>query len=214
MMSTLSTTSNSANGRKRKTSEPAENWTEKGIQDLVYEKNIKFQFHDDGDNLSFGRQGDLDIFWRRFMEENIQLQLFPASMKAQYFADDSLEIIGGNNDTVITMKTFPITVHGEFIAVLDNAQSNRVFLGHIVEPYVFGRVHGGIVYFDPKGIQHMHIKLFYECLFCYSPKYGKPTTWEKYSNRMPDKPNMAFHKGSLIYLNYYDGGAHCPIGRR
>jgi hypothetical protein len=207
-MSTLCTASKNAPfGEKWKASEPAENSTEKDTQELDYERNIRLPF--DGGRQSYGRHGGLDIFWRRFMKENIRLQLFPAFMMAKLITDDSLEIIGGNNVTVITMKTFPITVPGEFIAVLDNAQSNRVFLGHIVQ----GKVHGGIVYFCPKGIQHKHIKVFPDSLFAYILKYRKPKTWEKYSNRIPDKANMAFHNDCLIYLHYSQGDVTMHVVR-
>jgi hypothetical protein len=127
---------------------------------------------------------------------------------------EDLVIIGGNKETIITMKKLPLDIYGDFIAVLDSAQPNRVFVGHILEPDSFGNVHGGIVYFDAHGKHHNEIKILNGCLFSNYYKYGHPRTWCTWSKSIPNRPSLVFYRDSLAFLPWNSvGGAKLHIVR-
>jgi hypothetical protein len=69
-----------------------------------------------------------ETFWKVFMEHHVRLHLLPVTKK-EALTDDSV-IIGGNEETLITIKKLGFYIPGEFIAVIDSAQPNRAFFGH------------------------------------------------------------------------------------
>jgi hypothetical protein len=153
---------------------------------IVYEKGTKSVDHRYR-SLYISNTGT-DMFWSHFMEEHINVQLFPANI-AKTLKNDFV-IIGGNKETIIAMKKLPIAVHGNIIAILDSSQPNRVFVGHVLEPG--GNVHDGLVHFDDKGNQHGTIKVFQDCLFRSYYRYGHPQTWDEWKTPFQIKSTWCF----------------------
>jgi hypothetical protein len=131
-------------------------------------------------------------FWKLFMQNSLELQLLPANGNPLH---DDYKYLGGNNDSSIVMKRLSMSIPGKFIAVIDNAQPNRAFIGHTFEigEYTLTGTFGGIVYFEENGRQRGYIKTFPCCLFENDFRNGLPWTEDITSQ------NIFLHRNSLVF---------------
>jgi hypothetical protein len=153
---------------------------------IIYNKNVE-----NCDCVARDHGRGMDVFRKYFIQGNIELQLFPENSRLK----KGFLSLGRGNGSIIAMKELDESIPGKFVAVLDNAQPNRAFLGHAfhtgsnTELLTFG----GIVYFSENGRQ-TGIRPFHRWVFENDFRNGRPFT------ETPESTNLFLHGNSLVHV--------------